>query len=93
MIKKISQLNHPSFWKFIGLSLTVIVTELAANRRKNVLFRLEWKQKKIINIYGMSYLHLNDIIHCDLKPENIFLDDFWKYSIRGKYDLSVSLRT
>lgn len=36
--------------------------------------------KKMINIYGiaagMAYLHSNDIIHCDLRPSNIMLDDF-----------------
>ena len=32
-----------------------------------------WNEtKKIINIYGMSYLHLNDIIHCDLKTRKHF---------------------
>lgn len=41
----------------------------------------EWNDtKKLINIYGiasgMAYLHSNNVIHRNLSPESIFLDDY-----------------
>lgn len=48
------------------------------------------KIKMIIElVYGLQYLHLNDMIYFDLKPDNIFIDH--NFMIRlGDFDLSCS---
>lgn len=48
------------------------------------------KIKFIIEIiYGLEYLHLNDMIYCDLKPDNIFIDHNYMVHL-GDFDLSRS---
>lgn len=81
---------------------SVIVTEYSPNGSLQQVLELirkgidvdSWDDtKKLINIYGiasgMSYLHLNDIIHRDLRPENIFLDDYLAPKIFGDFGLSI----
>ena len=108
-VNLISQLNHPSFLKFIGYSpinfkhqnKPVIITEFPmkgslfnvlekVRKKRNVL---NWNDtKKLIIIYGiasgMSYLHSNNVIHRDLNPKNVFLDDNL-YPKLGDFGLSI----
>lgn len=66
----------------------VIVTELASNRSLEEILNLDRKSlanefwndtKKLIIIYGiaasMSYLHSQNILHRNLKPSNILIDE------------------
>ena len=61
------------------------------------LFISDWNDtKKLINIYGiasaMSFLHSHNILHRDLKPQNIFLDDFL-YPKIGDFGLSTKFHS
>ena len=75
--------------KFKNASRPVILTEFASNGSMSDILKMErnyipvpgWNDtKRLINIYGiasaMSYLHSHEIIHKNLKPENIFLDGY-----------------
>ena len=89
-INIISKLNHPSVLRFIGFSpfnfkkkkRPVIITEFASNGSLDHFLSESFAidTRKLIIIYGissaMSYLHFHNIIHRDLKSENILLDEF-----------------
>ena len=39
---------------------------------------------------GLEYLHSNDIVHCDMKPESILLGDKWQVRwrlVEGKWQV------
>ena len=83
----------------------VIVTELESNGSLGQILECERENKrilqwngttKLINLYGivsgMKYLHSHDIMHLDLNPENIYLDDFL-FSKIGDFGLSTRNHT
>ncbi|KAK8842485.1 hypothetical protein M9Y10_026074 [Tritrichomonas musculus] len=68
----------------------VFINELSPKLTLNDIFKNEKKKliipgwnstKKLINIYGiasaMKYLHSLDIVHQNLKPDNIFVDEYF----------------
>ena len=77
-----------SLTDFSGKNRPVIVTEYSSNLTISTILEQERKGKKIlnwddtqklINIYGiavgMKFLHSHSILHRDLTPESIFLDN------------------
>lgn len=83
----------------------VIITELAKNGCLSLFLSKEREEKidenwnetsKLILIYGvacgMSYLHSHNILHRDLTPESVFLDDKMNPKI-GNFGLSTKFHT
>ena len=105
-LKIMLQLNHPSVLKCIGFyptefkSLPTVITEYASNGTLDKMINRksnpEWNETKIlINIYGiaagMEYLHQHNIVHRDLKAENIYLDESY-YPKIGGFHLSKEMK-
>lgn len=83
----------------------VIVTEFFSNGSLSSVLELDrinqpiqgWNStKKLINLYGiascMSYLHSKEIVHRELKPSNIYLDDILTPKL-GDFGLSTRFET
>ncbi|CAN6324891.1 unnamed protein product [Urochloa humidicola] len=86
VIGRINHMNLVRIWGFcLESSKKMLVTEYIENGSlASILFKdnilLEWKQRFNIALgiaKGLAYLHhecLEWVIHCDVKPENILLD-------------------
>ena len=95
----IINLNHPNIIKFYDIVLTdddfFIIMELYENSISNYYYsnnKLDKKQKiNIVNSLwnGLSYLHKNNILHEDLKPDNIMLNNNFQEAVIIDYGISV----
>ena len=86
-INIISKIMHPSILNFIGFSpsnfknkpKTVLIMDYPKNCGLDCLINNLTNTQKVIIIYGiaagMSFLHSNDIIHRNLNPCSIYIDD------------------
>lgn len=60
------------------------------NRHSKII--LDVAQKIMVKIVlGLQYLHSKRLIHCDLKPENVFLDKNLRIQI-GDFGMSLVMR-
>lgn len=78
-----------------GTDKYAIITDYMPHASLNELINLvntgsppeNWETIKAINIFGiaagMTYIHQHNLIHCDLKPEHILLDENYYPKIGG----------
>lgn len=90
----LARLRHPNITLLLGVSFRpryIIVTEFV---RCGSLFDLlhrhqnppEWSLSKVVSTareicLGMTYLHFQGIVHCDMKSSNILISDTWEVKI------------
>ena len=92
------QLNHPGWMPISGIYVNEnetrlrVVTPVLNGSLENACKQNpdEWTPtKKSICIFGiaaiMAYMHSKDILHCDLRPDNIFLNEKYEPCIGGFY--------
>lgn len=99
-VKLIDQANHPNMSKIqcVFLDGEKVYTESKFYPGGNLLHWLSRntrtdEEKKIILcdvLTAVSYLHRNSIIHCDIKPDNIFVNEHGR-GILGDFDGSREL--
>lgn len=91
-VNSIKVLNHASLHQIKGFSGTnfdkssfpTVISAYSPNGSLRGIINDTHKKwditRKMINIYGIAsclkFLHSNDILHLDLKPENVLLDEF-----------------
>ncbi|XP_062073403.1 G-type lectin S-receptor-like serine/threonine-protein kinase LECRK1 [Humulus lupulus] len=96
-MRAIGRANHKNIVRLLGYcaqgSKRLLVYEfMSYGSLANIIFnneskRLDWKDRVRIAIEvarGILYLHeecRTPIIHCDIKPQNILMDDFWTAKI------------
>ncbi|KAF4351128.1 hypothetical protein F8388_017447 [Cannabis sativa] len=96
-MRAIGRANHKNIVRLLGYcaegSKRLLVYEyMSYGSLANLLFkkeskRLDWEERVRIAIdvaRGILYLHeecKTPIIHCDIKPQNILMDDFWTAKI------------
>jgi serine/threonine protein kinase len=86
----LASLRHPNLIKYFGAAVVgreaFIVTELMNGGNLSAVLRrvdvpLSWRLRIRIArsiMAGIQFLHSNELVHRDIKTENVLLDDHWR---------------
>ncbi|KAG2048049.1 kinase-like protein [Suillus hirtellus] len=87
-----STLDHPNVARFIGVYYEQDTQRSRIPRLVSTFYRNGTLKDRLLRQFlsGLDYLHCNKVIHGDLKPTNVLIDDNWN-AVLTDFGLSLVL--